>query len=1283
MPMAAPQTFAKPACLGDTSWEIAVPRDTQEERALEVEQCECPPGYTGTSCEDCAEGYERSGHGPYLGYCVPARQPPARPLCDSAGALSAHPQHDGNCDCKQNVVGVTCDRCAPESFNLAPQNPHGCLRCFCSGVTRACESSHWRRNRIELDYARGDRDQLDATTSDARSPYKPPTQPQVHDGSINFNGFYEARGQTLYWSLPQKFLGDKVTAYGGKLRYTFRFSGSGSLNADADVIIRGNNIQLQYSNRQQVHADRDNSVEIPITELGWRHSNGVSASREQLMMVLADLDGLLIKMSYMRECSQASLVSVSLDNADAYGAGETASDVEQCQCPSGYIGTSCEDCAPGYSRTGGGPYLGTCEKCECYNHASECDAEYGACIECQHNTEGDRCERCKPGFVGDASRGTPYDCRPAPEAAVTRPRCECHNHSPRGCDSYGRCILCEHNTEGFHCELCKKGFYGNSTKRDAVGLLSVPLSVSAFGDAVMDPSVATARQALRDVSAMSAPLVTRLARLLMAASVSRSASISRPKWSSCRNPMKSSKPASVSYDDHPNCAADWAGTVTEGFEPIYPITPKQLSIQEGSRAKWTCKIVSADKPDLVDIQWSRIGAVELPARAQQFGHQLVIDRIQQEDAGHYRCTGRLKGDISTDDATLTIASPQAAPADVHFPAPAAMALPTTAAQMPKPVVTPPHQLVDEGQQAVFTCLTPGYADCEVQWHYQRLGGPLPNGWEQRGNQIIVQSAQHVHAGDYICSVTHQFGTTASDPGRLEIQKPPSVCPPVCHAPPSAATVTAPPPIRPLVEPPEIETDLDSPARFRCWVPGVPGAVLNWRPVHGEALPAGADQSGGYLDFPRVSKHHPGQYVCAAYDPSRDPIGSRPVDSDHVQLKLRPKKPFQVLVEPPYQIVDEGQPLPRPFRCWVPGYPQAVLKWRPALDETLPSGLEEQHSGALLNVQRAELRHAGDYICTAYDPHEDPRGEQKVDSTPVRLDVRRPSPPPPPPSRPRNPPQVEPPYQRVDLGQPARFRCWVPGEPNAHLSWAPARGGPLPAGAVDRSGHLAFDAVAHDHAGSYVCSSIDPETGQILQSPPVRLDVNAPSKRPLVEPIEQTVQQGHPSRIRCWVPDEPHAPLRWTARGERPLPSGAVDDGRGILNIAQTLPHHQGDYECIYEPREPTGRGPQVSEPARIYVSPPPLAPLERKPGEPPKPVATPPLQTLPRGDPARFHCEPNSKTPAQIHWGFESANGALPTGVSVDGEDILIAAADEATIGEYHCTATNEFGRGHADPVRL
>lgn len=155
-----------------------------------------------------------------------------------------------------------------------------------------------------------------------------------------------------------------------------------------------------------------------------------------------------------------------------------------------------EDCAPGYSRVQGGPYLGLCQKCDCNGHASQCDSQYGVCIDCQvgsfskfvlffvfqHNTEGDHCERCAPGFVGDARRGTPHDCQPA----QTKAPCQCYNHSPRGCDSFGRCkfkfyallnllkntevtynfsgLFCEHFTEGRQCESCKKGYYGDATR---------------------------------------------------------------------------------------------------------------------------------------------------------------------------------------------------------------------------------------------------------------------------------------------------------------------------------------------------------------------------------------------------------------------------------------------------------------------------------------------------------------------------------------------------------------------------------------------------------------------------------------------------------------------------------------------------------------------------------------------------------------------------------------------------------------------------------------------------
>ncbi|VDM49335.1 unnamed protein product [Toxocara canis] len=415
-------------------------------------------GYTGLSCEDCAPGYERSGQGPYLGTCVPAR---AGPECSAAGAISTQPSYAGTCQCKTYASGPLCDQCPPNSFHMSAENPHGCIPCFCSGVTQQCSSSGYSRAVVEINYPHGSRDQLEVTTSDAHAPFQPQSRPQLTSHDITFSSFYETPGQTLYWKMPSPFLGNKVTSYGGTLKYVFRYSGAGPLNGDPDVILRGNDITLYYKNRQPTHPDRDNVVEVKLFEDRWHRVDGQQATREHLLMTLADLDALLIKMNYLDDCSSSSLISVSLEYAEPRHTGnQIAYEVEQCVCPPGYIGTSCEDCAPGYSRTGGGLYLGLCERCECHGHATQCDKEHGFCVDCQHNTEGDQCERCKPGFTGDARRGTPHDCQPA----ATRPPCNCNNHSPRGCDSFGRCLMCEHNTEGYHCEHCKKGFYGDAVR---------------------------------------------------------------------------------------------------------------------------------------------------------------------------------------------------------------------------------------------------------------------------------------------------------------------------------------------------------------------------------------------------------------------------------------------------------------------------------------------------------------------------------------------------------------------------------------------------------------------------------------------------------------------------------------------------------------------------------------------------------------------------------------------------------------------------------------------------
>ena len=53
-------SFPPPPCsLREVSLDVAEPRNTGQARAFAVEECQCPPGYKGLSCQDCDVGYTR------------------------------------------------------------------------------------------------------------------------------------------------------------------------------------------------------------------------------------------------------------------------------------------------------------------------------------------------------------------------------------------------------------------------------------------------------------------------------------------------------------------------------------------------------------------------------------------------------------------------------------------------------------------------------------------------------------------------------------------------------------------------------------------------------------------------------------------------------------------------------------------------------------------------------------------------------------------------------------------------------------------------------------------------------------------------------------------------------------------------------------------------------------------------------------------------------------------------------------------------------------------------
>ncbi|XP_040320111.1 basement membrane-specific heparan sulfate proteoglycan core protein isoform X10 [Herpailurus yagouaroundi] len=1224
------------------SMDVAVPEDTGQDPALEVEQCTCPPGYRGPSCQDCDTGYTRMPSGLYLGTCercschghseicepetgacqgcqhhtegpqcercqpgyygdaqrgtpqdcqpCPCYGAPAggqathtcfldtdgHPTCDACspghsgrhcercapgyhgnpsqgqpcqrdgqlpepigcgcdpkGSIGSQCDAAGQCYCKAQVEGLTCSHCRPHHFYLSASNPDGCVPCFCMGVTQQCASSSYSRHLISTRFAPGDFQGFALVNPQRNSRLTGgfTVEPVPEGAQLSFGTFAQLGHESFYWQLPEAYQGDKVAAYGGKLRYTLSYTAGahGSPLSDPDVQITGNNIMLVASQPAPQGPERK-SFEIIFREEFWRRPDGQPATREHLLMALADLDELLVRATFSSMPRAASISSVSLEVAQpGPSEGPRAMEVEECRCPPGYVGLSCQDCAPGYTRTGSGLYLGHCELCECNGHSDLCHPETGACSHCQHNAAGEFCELCAPGYYGDATAGTPEDCQPC-ACPLTNPE----NMFSRTCESLGaggyRCTACEPGYTGQYCEQCAPGYVGNPNVR---GGRCLP-------------------------QADAAPLVVQV-------------------------------------------------------HPARTIVP-----QGGSHSLW-CQ-VSGSPPHY--FYWSREDGRPLPSSTQQRhqGSELHFPSVQPSDAGVYICTCRNLHRANTSRAELLVTEAPSKPITVT-------------------VEEQRSQSVRPGADVTFICTakskSPAYTLVWTRLH----NGKLPARAMDFNGILTIRNVQPSDAGTYVCTGSNMF---AMDQGTatLHVQ---------ASGTPSAPVVS--------IHPPQLTVQPGQLAEFRCSATGNPAPTLEWTGGPGGQLPQKAQIHGGILRLPAVEPSDQAQYLCRALNSAGQHVARAVL---HVHGGSGPR----VQVSPERTQVHEGRTVR--LYCRAAGVPSATITWRKEGGSLPPQARSERTDIATLLIPAITAADAGFYLCVASSPAGTAQARIQVvvlpgaSSPPVRIESSSPS---------------------VTEGQTLDLNCVVAGLAHTSITWY-KRGGSLPPHSQVHGSRLRLPQVSPADSGEYVCrveNDSGPKEASIVVSVfhnthPVPGYTPAPGGAPApgstqlirIESSSSHVAEGQTLDLNCVVPGQAHAQVTWHRRGGS-LPARHQTHG-SRLRLHHVSPADSGEYVC----RVVGGSGPEQE--ASFTVTVPPSAGSSYRLRSPVISI-DPPSSTVQQGQDASFKCLiHDGAAPISLEWKTRNQELEDNVHISPNGSIITIVGTRPSNHGAYRCVASNAYG---------
>lgn len=150
-------------------------------------------------------------------------------------------------------------------FRRRDSRKQGCTPCFCNGLQVNCYSSNLYYHKIQSTFQNSNEDwSINNRERSLRAPVNP------RRNNIEFTRFADYPDQDLYFYAPQKFLGNKLSSYGGNLTFTIHFEGqSTNRPKKLEVRISGARVNLVYTHNRLLYSsyDQDYQITIPLFEV--------------------------------------------------------------------------------------------------------------------------------------------------------------------------------------------------------------------------------------------------------------------------------------------------------------------------------------------------------------------------------------------------------------------------------------------------------------------------------------------------------------------------------------------------------------------------------------------------------------------------------------------------------------------------------------------------------------------------------------------------------------------------------------------------------------------------------------------------------------------------------------------------------------------------------------------------------------------------------------------------------------------------------------------------------